>query len=83
MSKLVSNLFKLTRVVNDISKVASGDPDHLFNSFWLKIADPCSFDHISREQVKKNFGRWLNSDSFYQKYKRKFIDTKEGKEKNI
>ena len=37
MSKLVSSLYKLARLVNDISKVASGDPKKIARRVKNKI----------------------------------------------
>jgi len=39
MGKLVSGLFKLARVVNDISKVASGDPKKIIRRIKNKVID--------------------------------------------
>jgi len=45
MSKLVSSLFKLARVANDVSKVASGDPKKIARCIKNKI--------IGRKIIKK------------------------------
>lgn len=45
MSKLVSSLFKLARVANDVSKVASGDPKKIARRIKNKI--------IGRKIIKK------------------------------
>jgi len=45
MGKLVSSLFKLARLANDISKVASGDPKKIIRRVKNKI--------IGRELIKK------------------------------
>jgi len=45
MSKLVSGLYKLARVVNDISKVASGDPKKIIRRVKNKF--------IGRKLIKK------------------------------
>jgi len=45
MGKLVSSLYKLARVVNDISKVASGDPKKITRRIKNKI--------IGRKLIKK------------------------------
>jgi len=45
MGKLVSGLFKLARVVNEIPKVASGDPKKIIRRVKNKI--------IGRKLIKK------------------------------
>ena len=45
MGKLVSNLYKLARVANDISKVASGDPK--------KVARRIKNKTIGRKIIRK------------------------------
>jgi len=45
MNKLVSSLFKLARVANDISKVASGDPKKIARRIKNKI--------IGRKLIRK------------------------------
>jgi len=45
MGKLVSSLFKLARVANDVSKVASGDPKKIIRRIKNKI--------IGRKLIKK------------------------------
>jgi len=45
MNKLVSSLFKLARIANDISKVASGDPKKIARRIKNKI--------IGRKLIRK------------------------------
>ena len=45
MGKLVSSLFKLARIANDVSKVASGDPKKIIRKVKNKI--------IGRKLIKK------------------------------
>jgi len=45
MGKLVSSLYKLARVANDISKVASGDPKKIIRRIKNKF--------IGRKLIKK------------------------------
>jgi len=45
MGKLVSSLFKLARVVNDLSKVASGDPKKIIRRIKNKV--------IGRKLIRK------------------------------
>jgi len=45
MSKLVSSLYKLARIANDISKVASGDPKKIIRRIKNKV--------IGRKLIKK------------------------------